>query len=185
MKFKQKHIPLSVVRDWRDPMYPNTAVQEWCHLHNVLFQAFSPLGGQRLAATEGTANPIMMDPTLFRIAMEHELMIAQVVIRWNIMRGVGVVFRSGDMDHLMEILETFDHKKLSDQDLVDIEHIQAPDFPAKQKQDEVKTVVYNNPGMKREKKIFYGTLPPDSPPKKKEEKEESDNTDSVELQDEL
>ena len=45
---KQKHIPLSIVRDWRDPLHPNTQIVKWCQERGILFQAFSPLGGQHL-----------------------------------------------------------------------------------------------------------------------------------------
>ena len=108
MKHKQKHIPLSVVRDWRDPLHPNTGILGWCDTNNVQFQAFSPLGGQQLAKTSVTGNPILKNPTIKRIAKNNNMTPAQVVIKWNMQYGVGVVIRTSNLEHLSENLNTFD-----------------------------------------------------------------------------
>ena len=120
MKHKQKHIPLSVVRDWRDPLHPNNIITEWCETNNVQFQAFSPLGGQQLTKSSLTGNPILRNPTIKRIAKKHNIEAAQVVIKWNLQHGIGVIIRTSNIKHLESNLNTFDSGPLSEKDINDI-----------------------------------------------------------------
>ena len=110
-----------------DPLHPNTGIVQWCDTNNVQFQAFGPLGGQQLAKPAVTGNPILKNPTIKRIARQNKMSPAQVVIKWNIHYGVGVIIRSSDLKHLSENLDTFDStifvggSKLSEKDIIDID----------------------------------------------------------------
>merc|ERR1719356_1739638 len=91
------------------------------------------------------------------------------------------------MDHLMENLETFDHKTLSDQQVTDIERIDVPDFTAKQKPDQPKKErmtkskkIVHDRGVRRETKIFYAPLPPDYSEQMKKENKVTEIEDSEE-----
>jgi len=123
MRHKQKHIPLSVVRDWRDPLHPNLELLNWCKQNNVHCQAFGALGGQHLSKSNVLTNPVLINGKLKHMAEKYAMTVAQLIIKWNIQKGVGVVLRTNNTQHLDENLDSFALPPLSKADLQAIDHL--------------------------------------------------------------
>ena len=108
------------MRGKRNPLHLNTEVATWCQSNNILFQAFSPFGGGGNGVGVDDGESVLTHPIIVQIAKENKLTPAQVLIRWNIQQGVGVVVRTSDVEHLAENLDTFSLGKLSHDDMYDI-----------------------------------------------------------------
>lgn len=78
---------------------------EFCVKHNISVTAYSPLGGGKL----------LTDKTLIRIGENHKKSAAQVMIKYQIQRGVSVIPRSISKERLKENLNVFDFNLTSDE----------------------------------------------------------------------
>ncbi|MBU3827166.1 MAG: aldo/keto reductase [Candidatus Anaerobiospirillum merdipullorum] len=58
----------------------------WSQAHQVALEAYSPLGGQ--------GNLLINDPRILSIAAHYKVSAAQVILRWNLQRGVIVIPKS-------------------------------------------------------------------------------------------
>lgn len=84
------------------PYYQDTEVIN--HLHNlgIVVEAWYPLGGR------GYQRELLNDPTLSEIARRHKKSVAQVILRWDLQRGVVVIPGSSNADHIKENISIFD-----------------------------------------------------------------------------
>lgn len=84
------------------PYYQDTEVIN--HLHNlgIVVEAWYPLGGR------GYQRELLNDPTLSEIARRHKKSVAQVILRWDLQRGVVVIPGSSNADHINENISIFD-----------------------------------------------------------------------------
>ncbi|WP_028049525.1 aldo/keto reductase [Cellulomonas sp. URHD0024] len=78
--------------------------------HGIVIEAWSPIG-------QGT---VLDDPTLQRIARDHDRSVAQVTLRWHVQRGHVVFPKSVTRSRVEENFALFDFE-LSDEDLADID----------------------------------------------------------------
>ena len=76
------------------PFLPNDEVVQWCFQHNILPEAYSPLGSQNQVPSTG--EKVNTNPTLNRIAEEGGFTLAQVLIAWGIRRGYVVLPKSSN-----------------------------------------------------------------------------------------
>ena len=67
------------------PLLPNTELVRWCQSNDIAVTAYSPLA-------QGGA--VFTDPTVTSIADKHGVTPAQVLLRWNVERGVVVIPKS-------------------------------------------------------------------------------------------
>lgn len=74
------------------PFLPNTAIVEYCKAHDILPEAYSPLGSQNQIPSTG--EKVATDPTLNNIAKESGHTLAQVLIAWGLRRGYVVLPKS-------------------------------------------------------------------------------------------
>ena len=79
------------------PYYTQEGALENMKYYNVVAEAWGPLGG-------GRYNPFE-DETMIKIAEAHGKTVGQVMLRWNVQRGVVVIPKS---THLKRIQENFD-----------------------------------------------------------------------------
>lgn len=95
------------------PYYQDTEVIE--HLHNlgIVVEAWYPLGGR------GHQRELLNDPVLIKIANAHGKSVAQVILRWDLHRGVVVIPGSSNPDHMKENISIFDFE-LSDAEMAEI-----------------------------------------------------------------
>jgi len=75
----------------------------------LIVQTWSPLG----------ANGVLKDSTLAQLARKYNRSVAQIILRWNIQRGLVTIPRSRNENHIAENLRLFDFS-LSDEDMATI-----------------------------------------------------------------
>lgn len=78
---------------------------EFCRLTNIVVQAYSPL-------TRGTR---LNNTTLREIGMVYGKSPAQVIIRWNLQKGVVPIVKANQLVHVKENLQVFDFELTTDE----------------------------------------------------------------------
>lgn len=76
------------------PFLPNTKVVEYCQTHNIVVEAYSPLGSQNQVPSTGERVP--ENATLNGIAQRKGCTLAQVLIAWGLRRGYVVLPKSSN-----------------------------------------------------------------------------------------
>ncbi len=84
----------------RHPLNQNTELQEWEAKYNVVPEAWAPFGEGRGGLFE--------NPVLAEIAAAHGKSTAQVMLRWNLQRGVVVIPKSVHRERMEQNLDVFD-----------------------------------------------------------------------------
>ena len=84
---------------------------DFCKDLNIVPEAWSPLGGGK--------TPILENPVLTSIAKKHGKTIAQIILRWNIERGVVAIPKSITPLRIRENIDIFDFE-LSQEDVSEI-----------------------------------------------------------------
>ena len=82
------------------PYYTQEKALETMKYYNVVPEAWAPLGG-------GRYNPFE-DEMLKRIAAKYNKSVGQVILRWNIQRGVIVIPKSTHVERIKENIDIFD-----------------------------------------------------------------------------
>lgn len=91
------------------PYYQDQEVVK--HLHNlgIVVEGWYPLGGR------GHQKELLSDPVLSRIAAKHNKSVAQVILRWDLQRGVVVIPGSSNPAHIEENISIFDFSLTDDE----------------------------------------------------------------------
>ncbi|MDO4849339.1 MAG: aldo/keto reductase [Coriobacteriia bacterium] len=84
----------------RHPLNQNTELQEWEAKYNIVPEAWAPFGEGRGGLFE--------NPVLAEIAAAHGKSTAQVMLRWNLQRGVVVIPKSVHRERMEQNLNVFD-----------------------------------------------------------------------------
>jgi methylglyoxal/glyoxal reductase len=92
------------------PYLQSPALVEYCRAKGIQVEAWSPLM---------QAGPLLKDRTLTAIAQKHGKSLAQVILRWDIQRGVVTIPKSVKRHRLAENAEIFDFT-LADDDMAEI-----------------------------------------------------------------
>ena len=93
------------------PFLPNTDLVEYCKAHDIMPEAYSPLGSQNQVPSTG--EKVSTDPTLNEIAKKGGNTLAQVLIAWGLQRGYVVLPKSSTPSR---IESNFKVPKLSKED---------------------------------------------------------------------
>jgi diketogulonate reductase-like aldo/keto reductase len=80
------------------PYQPNAAIADWCRGRGVRLMAHSPL----------SAAGLLGEPLLLELAGRHRRSAAQIVLRWNVQRGLVPLPSSADPGHIAENLRVLD-----------------------------------------------------------------------------
>lgn len=80
------------------PYRPNPATVDWCARQGIRLMAHSPL----------SAHGLLAEPVLSRLAASHRRSPAQIVLRWNVQRGLAPLPSSTDPGHIVENLGALD-----------------------------------------------------------------------------
>lgn len=91
------------------PYYQDTEVVEHLHDLGIVVEAWYPLGGR------GHQKELLSDPVLSKIAAGHNKSVAQVILRWDLQRGVGIIPGSSNPDHIKENISIFDFSLTDDE----------------------------------------------------------------------
>lgn len=84
------------------PYYQDSAVVEHIQRKGIVVQGWYPLGGRSYTG------PMLGNPVLREIAAGHGKSVAQVILRWNLQRGVLVIPGSSNPEHIRENISIFD-----------------------------------------------------------------------------
>ena len=97
----QVNIKPALVQNEIHPYYQEQAVVPFIQGKGIVVQCWYPLGGR------GYTKELLTDETITAIASAHGVSAAQVILRWDLQRGVVVIPGSSNPDHIRENLDLF------------------------------------------------------------------------------
>ncbi len=100
----------ALVQNEIHPYYQENDVIPYIHDLGIVVQGWYPLGGR------GYTKELLSDEVISEIAEAHGKSSAQVILRWNLQKGVVVIPGSSNPDHIKENTELFDFE-LSDEEM--------------------------------------------------------------------
>lgn len=98
----QVNITPALVQNEIHPYYQENDVIPYIQSHGIVVQGWYPLGGR------GHTAELLGDNVISEIAAAHGKSSAQVILRWNLQKGVVVIPGSSNPDHIQENTELFD-----------------------------------------------------------------------------
>ena len=107
----------ALVQNEIHPYYQEQDVVPFIQEKGIVVQCWYPLGGR------GFTSDLLGNETIQSIAQAHGVSAAQVILRWDLQRGIVVIPGSSNPEHIRENLDLFDFE-LSDEEM---EHIDALD----------------------------------------------------------
>ena len=106
----QVTITPALVQNEIHPYYQENDVIPYIHDLGIVVQGWYPLGGR------GHTKALLGNETISKIAKAHGKSSAQVILRWNLQKGVVVIPGSSDPGHIKENTELFDFE-LTDEEM--------------------------------------------------------------------
>ena len=97
----QVSITPALVQNEIHPYYQEQDVVPFIQEKGIVVQCWYPLGGRGYTAA------LLQDDTICAIADAHGVSAAQVILRWDLQRGVVVIPGSGNPEHIKENLDLF------------------------------------------------------------------------------
>jgi len=97
----QVNIMPALVQNEIHPYYQEQEVVPFIQEKGIVVQCWYPLGGR------GYTRELLTDETICAIAAAHGVTAAQVILRWDLQRGVVVIPGSSNPDHILENLDLF------------------------------------------------------------------------------
>lgn len=97
----QVTITPALVQNEIHPYYQERDVVPFIQSKNIVVQSWYPLGGR------GYTETLLNDSTIKKIAAAHNVSSAQIILRWNLQRGIVPVPGSGNPKHIAENLDVF------------------------------------------------------------------------------
>ena len=97
----QVSITPALVQNEIHPYYQEKDVVPFIQEKGIVVQCWYPLGGR------GYTAELLNDDTISAIASAHGVSAAQVILRWDLQRGVVVIPGSGNPEHIKENLDLF------------------------------------------------------------------------------
>lgn len=104
----------ALVQNEIHPYYQELDVVPYIQNKGIVMQGWYPFGGR------GHTSELLNDAIIVEIANSHNVTAAQVILRWNLQRGVVVIPGSSNPDHIKENTEIY-HFKLTDEEMQRIE----------------------------------------------------------------
>ncbi len=93
------------------PYFTNENVVDYCRKHQIAVEAWCPLGGPGSRSME--------DPVILEIAHDHGKSPAQIIIRWQLQRGIIVIPKSSSKEHMRINFDVFNFE-LEEREMVRI-----------------------------------------------------------------
>ena len=105
----QVNITPALVQNEIHPYYQENDVIPFIQSLGIVVQGWYPLGGR------GHTAELLGDEVISEIADSHGKSSAQVILRWNLQKGVVVIPGSSNPDHIQENTELFDFELTADE----------------------------------------------------------------------
>lgn len=99
----------ALVQNEIHPYYQENDVIPYIQSLGITVQGWYPLGGR------GHTKELLGDETVSEIAAAHGKSSAQIILRWNLQKGVVVIPGSSDPDHIKENTELYDFELSEDE----------------------------------------------------------------------
>ncbi|MDE6034977.1 MAG: aldo/keto reductase [Ruminococcus sp.] len=106
----QINITPALVQNEIHPYYQENDVIPYIQNLGIVVQGWYPLGGR------GHTKELLSDAVISEIAENHNVSSAQVILRWNLQKGVVVIPGSSNPEHIRENTELY-HFALSDEEM--------------------------------------------------------------------
>lgn len=106
----QVDITPALVQNEIHPYYQENDVIPFIQEKGIVVQGWYPLGGR------GHTAELLGDPVISEIAEEHGVSSAQVILRWNLQKGVVVIPGSSNPDHIKENTQLY-HFELTEDEM--------------------------------------------------------------------
>ena len=100
----QVSITPAVVQNEIHPYYQESKVIDYIHSLGIVMEGWYPFGGR------GYTKEMLSDTVISKIAKAHGKSSAQVILRWNLQKGVVVIPGSSNPAHIQENTELYDFK---------------------------------------------------------------------------
>ncbi|KAM5255588.1 aldo-keto reductase family 1 member D1 isoform 2-T2 [Ctenodactylus gundi] len=103
------------------PYFTQPKLLKFCQQHDIVMVAYSPLGTERDPYWVNLSSPpLLKDPYLNAVGEKYNKSAAQVVLRFNIQRGVVVIPKSFNPERIKENFQIFDFS-LTEEEMKNIE----------------------------------------------------------------
>ena len=99
----------AVVQNEIHPYYQEIDVVPYIQEHGIVVEGWYPFGGR------GYTKELLQNETISAIADSHGVTSAQVILRWNLQRGVVVIPGTSNPDHIAENLDIFGFELTEDE----------------------------------------------------------------------
>ena len=106
----------ALVQNEIHPYYQENDVTPFIRDLGIVVQGWYPLGGR------GHTAELLGDPVISEIAKAHDVSSAQVILRWNLQKGVVVIPGSSNPDHIKENTELY-HFSLTEEEMEQINNL--------------------------------------------------------------
>ena len=110
----QCEIPPMIMQVECHPYYPAEHVYDFCKENHIQLQSWYPLG-------HGNSD-MLQEPVFVELAEKYHKSTVQIILRWHIQMGFGLVPGSKSMDHIKDNANIFDFE-LTDEEMKQIETI--------------------------------------------------------------
>ena len=100
----------SVVQNEIHPFYQENDVIPYIQNLGIVVEGWYPFGGR------GYTKELLNNETILEIAKNHNVSAAQVILRWNLQKGVVVIPGSSNPEHIKENTEIY-HFNISDEEM--------------------------------------------------------------------
>lgn len=91
------------------PYFQQEFLHSWMQRLGIQHEAWGPLGECRLIQ-------LLRTPLLIEIAKRHNKTVSQVMLRWNVQRGIVVIPKTSHVERMKENIDLFDFQ-LSDEEM--------------------------------------------------------------------
>ena len=105
----QVSITPALVQNEIHPFYQEKDVVPFIQNHGIVVQCWYPLGGR------GYTAELLDNETITAIAAAHNVSSAQVILRWDLQRGIVVIPGSANPEHIKENLDLFGFELTDDE----------------------------------------------------------------------
>ncbi len=98
---KEVDVMPSLIQNEIHPYYQEKGVVKYMQKRGIVMECWYPLGGR------GHTSELLSDETITKIAETHGVSAAQVILRWDLQRGIVVIPGSTNEKHIKENLDLY------------------------------------------------------------------------------